>query len=220
MSTSLLGAGMLLQSGVFERDGEVVAGPTLDGAQTGYGPGYRIYECGDGQWFALVVPDAASWAGVAIGRRRSTRCPRPTFARLRGGVPDDAAGDHPGRRGRGGAREGVRDRARSDVDRSSERHRRAGRADRGDGPRQVPPGDPRRSRSTASSVASSRTRPPTGATSNRSAPCSGEGRSPTAGRGPCSRASVSTPSRCSMSSASGDVIDELLGSGVARQLGA
>jgi crotonobetainyl-CoA:carnitine CoA-transferase CaiB-like acyl-CoA transferase len=43
IASSLLGAGMLLQSGVFLRDGEVVRGPELDADQTGYGPGYRIY---------------------------------------------------------------------------------------------------------------------------------------------------------------------------------
>src|SRR5262249_26035810 len=36
VSTSLLGAGMLLQSGVFERDGQYVRQPELDAGQTGY----------------------------------------------------------------------------------------------------------------------------------------------------------------------------------------
>ncbi|MDZ7734292.1 MAG: CoA transferase [Acidimicrobiia bacterium] len=62
VATSLLGAGMLLQSGVYERDGELVRGPTLDADQTGYGPGYRIYRVANGQWFALVVPDGEAWA--------------------------------------------------------------------------------------------------------------------------------------------------------------
>jgi crotonobetainyl-CoA:carnitine CoA-transferase CaiB-like acyl-CoA transferase len=66
VATSLLGAGMLLQSGVFQRDGELIRGPELDGAQTGYGPGYRIYRCADGAWLALVIPDRAAW-----GRLRS-----------------------------------------------------------------------------------------------------------------------------------------------------
>ncbi|MGF7233636.1 MAG: CoA transferase [Frankia sp.] len=61
VATSLLGAGMLLQSGVFTRDGTCIRGPALDRRQTGYGPGYRIYEAGDGRWFALVLPDAAGW---------------------------------------------------------------------------------------------------------------------------------------------------------------
>jgi crotonobetainyl-CoA:carnitine CoA-transferase CaiB-like acyl-CoA transferase len=61
VGTSLLGAGMLLHSGVFLRDGEVVRGPALGADQTGYGPGYRLYETSDG-WLALVVPDEAAWS--------------------------------------------------------------------------------------------------------------------------------------------------------------
>jgi crotonobetainyl-CoA:carnitine CoA-transferase CaiB-like acyl-CoA transferase len=64
VATSLLGAGMLLYSGVFQRDGTLVAGPQLDDRQTGYGPGYRIYQGGDGNWFALVLPDRESWSRV------------------------------------------------------------------------------------------------------------------------------------------------------------
>jgi crotonobetainyl-CoA:carnitine CoA-transferase CaiB-like acyl-CoA transferase len=59
--TSLLGAGMLLQSGVFERDGEIVRGPALDRDQAGYGPGYRIFRAAEGEWLAMVVPDQAAW---------------------------------------------------------------------------------------------------------------------------------------------------------------
>jgi crotonobetainyl-CoA:carnitine CoA-transferase CaiB-like acyl-CoA transferase len=62
VGTSLLGAGMLLQSGVYHRDDGCVRGPELDAQQTGYGPGYRLYECGDGRWIAVVVPDRESWA--------------------------------------------------------------------------------------------------------------------------------------------------------------
>ncbi len=61
VSTSLLGAGMLMHGGVFRRDGEIVRGPELDARQTGYGPGYRIYEGADGEWFALVLPDPEAW---------------------------------------------------------------------------------------------------------------------------------------------------------------
>ncbi len=61
VSSSLLGAGLLLQSGVFRRDGALVRGPALDAEQTGYGPGYRIYRAGDDRWLALVVPDQAAW---------------------------------------------------------------------------------------------------------------------------------------------------------------
>ncbi|HEY8527649.1 MAG TPA: CoA transferase [Acidimicrobiales bacterium] len=89
VTTSLLGAGLLLHSGVFQRDGELVRGPELDAAQTGYGPGYRIYRAGDGRWLALVVPDADAW-----GRLRalvgSDDVPE-RYAPLRGGADEGAA---------------------------------------------------------------------------------------------------------------------------------
>jgi crotonobetainyl-CoA:carnitine CoA-transferase CaiB-like acyl-CoA transferase len=89
VATSLLGAGMLMQSGVFERDGALVPGPQLDGAQTGYGPGYRIYQCSDGEWLAVVLPDLESWERV-----RALVAPAAfpsSYAPLRGGSHDDAA---------------------------------------------------------------------------------------------------------------------------------
>jgi crotonobetainyl-CoA:carnitine CoA-transferase CaiB-like acyl-CoA transferase len=61
VATSLLGAGMLIQSGTFQRDGHVIRHPEVDQKQTGYGPGYRLYQGRDGGWFALVVPDRESW---------------------------------------------------------------------------------------------------------------------------------------------------------------
>ena len=86
VATSLLGAGLLMHSGVFTRDGELVTGPSLDGQQTGYGPGYRIYAGGDSGWLALVLPDADSW------RRLSAVVPLPAaYAPLRGGPADAAA---------------------------------------------------------------------------------------------------------------------------------
>jgi crotonobetainyl-CoA:carnitine CoA-transferase CaiB-like acyl-CoA transferase len=87
VATSLLGAGMLLHSGVFQRDGEVVRGPELDARQTGFGPGYRVYEAGDGNWLALVVPDPEGWARLR-SFPEATSLPA-TYAPLRGG-PDDA----------------------------------------------------------------------------------------------------------------------------------
>jgi crotonobetainyl-CoA:carnitine CoA-transferase CaiB-like acyl-CoA transferase len=89
VATSLLGAGILLHSGAFSRDGELVRGPSLDAAQTGYGPGYRIYAGSDGNWFALVVPSPEAW-------RRLTALPEATslpatYAPLRGGAADAAA---------------------------------------------------------------------------------------------------------------------------------
>jgi crotonobetainyl-CoA:carnitine CoA-transferase CaiB-like acyl-CoA transferase len=108
VTTSLLGAGLLLHSGVFERDGEVVPGPGLDAAQTGYGPGYRIYAGADGRWLALVLPDEAAWRRLAslpelaslpaeYGRRFEQigpllRCGPEDFARPRLMLPE--VGEH------------------------------------------------------------------------------------------------------------------------------
>ncbi len=61
VATSLLGAGMLIQSGTFQCDGQVIRHPEVDQQQTGYGPGYRLYQGSDGQWFALVLPDREAW---------------------------------------------------------------------------------------------------------------------------------------------------------------
>jgi crotonobetainyl-CoA:carnitine CoA-transferase CaiB-like acyl-CoA transferase len=89
VATSLLGAGMILQSGIFQRDGEVVRGPELDGDQTGYGPGYRIYRAGDGRWFALVLPDEAAWARLRTLPQLTGLT--ATFTPLRSGGDDVAA---------------------------------------------------------------------------------------------------------------------------------
>jgi crotonobetainyl-CoA:carnitine CoA-transferase CaiB-like acyl-CoA transferase len=89
VATSLLGAGMLLHSGVYERDGELVRGPELDALQTGYGPGYRIYEGGDGSWFALVVPDGEAWQALAALPEAASL--PATYAPLRGGAADAPA---------------------------------------------------------------------------------------------------------------------------------
>jgi crotonobetainyl-CoA:carnitine CoA-transferase CaiB-like acyl-CoA transferase len=87
VATSLLGAGVLVHSGVFLRDGELVPGPGLDARQTGYGPGYRIYQGRDGQWFALVLPDHQAWRRLA-----SVVSSLPAaYAPLRGGADDAAA---------------------------------------------------------------------------------------------------------------------------------
>jgi crotonobetainyl-CoA:carnitine CoA-transferase CaiB-like acyl-CoA transferase len=89
VATSLLGSGMLVQSGVFERDGVLVPGPELDARQTGYGPGYRLYEGSDGNWLALVLPDDRSWQVLAslagVGSLPEA------YAPLRGGPADAAA---------------------------------------------------------------------------------------------------------------------------------
>jgi crotonobetainyl-CoA:carnitine CoA-transferase CaiB-like acyl-CoA transferase len=92
VATSLLGAGVLMHSGVFERDGELVHGPELDGAQTGYGPGYRIYPGSDGAWFALVLPDPQSWSKLSqlLPLPEMAALPQ-TYAPLRGGELDPSA---------------------------------------------------------------------------------------------------------------------------------
>jgi len=89
VARSLLGAGMLLQSGAFLRDGQVVPGPELDARQTGYGPGYRIYEGADGNWLALVLPDDESWRRLASLPEASSL--PATYAPLRGGAVDAVA---------------------------------------------------------------------------------------------------------------------------------
>ncbi|MFV2177051.1 CoA transferase [Actinomadura sp. LOL_016] len=87
--TSLLGSGMLVQSGVFQRDGDLVRGPEVDARQTGYGPGYRVYEGGDGRWFALVLPDERAWSRLA-SLPEAASLP-DGYAPLRGGAGDAAA---------------------------------------------------------------------------------------------------------------------------------
>jgi crotonobetainyl-CoA:carnitine CoA-transferase CaiB-like acyl-CoA transferase len=92
--TSLLGAGMLLHSGVFLRDGELVRGPELDGDQMGFGPGYRIYRGAGDDWLAVVVPDAATW-GRLRGLVLATAPDAPALSEqpvlLRGGDDDAEA---------------------------------------------------------------------------------------------------------------------------------
>jgi crotonobetainyl-CoA:carnitine CoA-transferase CaiB-like acyl-CoA transferase len=61
VASSLLGAAMTLKSGAFLAGDTAVGGPALDAGQTGYGAAYRIYQGADDAWFALGVPDAATW---------------------------------------------------------------------------------------------------------------------------------------------------------------
>ena len=79
VSSSLLGAGMTLKSGAFLAGDAVVGGPVLDAQQTGYGAAYRLYQGADGAWFALAVPDAATWLGLrtAVARDDLPRSPPP-----------------------------------------------------------------------------------------------------------------------------------------------
>jgi crotonobetainyl-CoA:carnitine CoA-transferase CaiB-like acyl-CoA transferase len=91
VATSLLGAGMLLQSGVFQRDGTIRRGPELDAAQTGYGPGYRLYEGADGKWFALVLPDEVDWTRLRAVPGLAALDPR--YAPLRRGADDQSVSE-------------------------------------------------------------------------------------------------------------------------------
>jgi crotonobetainyl-CoA:carnitine CoA-transferase CaiB-like acyl-CoA transferase len=68
VETSLLGAGMLLNSGVHLHEGEVVRGPALDGDQLGWGPRHRLHRCAEGTWLAVVVPTDEAWAAVDLDR--------------------------------------------------------------------------------------------------------------------------------------------------------
>ena len=61
VSSSLLAAGLFLESGAFLAGDRVVTGPVLDAGQRGYGAAYRLYEGADAAWLALAVPDAAAW---------------------------------------------------------------------------------------------------------------------------------------------------------------
>ena len=89
VDTSLLGAGMLLQSGVFQRDGVVVRQPELDAAQSGYGPGYRLYECSDGNWLAVVIENPETWQRIS-SLPECSGLPRE-YMPLRRGPSDDLA---------------------------------------------------------------------------------------------------------------------------------
>jgi crotonobetainyl-CoA:carnitine CoA-transferase CaiB-like acyl-CoA transferase len=64
VSSSLLGAGLLLKSGAFLAGDAIVGGPVVDRDQRGYGAAYRLYQGGDGRWFALAVPDSDAWSAL------------------------------------------------------------------------------------------------------------------------------------------------------------
>ena len=92
VATSLLGAGMLLQSGVFQRDGEVVPGPSSTAQQTGLRPRLPDLRVRRRRWLALVLPDARGVAardGRPCARRR--RGLPAAYAPLRGGADDAVA---------------------------------------------------------------------------------------------------------------------------------
>jgi crotonobetainyl-CoA:carnitine CoA-transferase CaiB-like acyl-CoA transferase len=64
VESAQLSAGMLMKSEVHFVDGALRGDLELDGAQSGFGPFYRIYPTAQG-WLALACPDAASRGALA-----------------------------------------------------------------------------------------------------------------------------------------------------------
>ncbi len=85
VSSSLLAAGLFLESGAFVVGDSVVAGPVLDVDQRGYGATYRLYEGADGGWFALAIPDAAAWSRLRELLDAVDLPPEPPPLRTEGG---------------------------------------------------------------------------------------------------------------------------------------
>jgi len=92
VAVSLLGAALTLKSGAFLAADTVVSGPVLDAQQTGYGAAYRIYQGGDGGWFALAVPDAGAWDRLRAVVRLDglPASPPPLRTDSRGRQPEEA----------------------------------------------------------------------------------------------------------------------------------
>src|SRR5262249_8939434 len=54
--------------------------------QRGYGAAYRLYEGGDGEWFALAVPDAETWERLRAVVERDALPASPPPLRTDGGA--------------------------------------------------------------------------------------------------------------------------------------
>jgi crotonobetainyl-CoA:carnitine CoA-transferase CaiB-like acyl-CoA transferase len=85
--SSLLGAALTLKSGAFLAGDMITSGPVLDGGQRGYGAAYRLYQCADGAWFALAVPDGASWERLRTATGLAELPASPPPLRTEGGAP-------------------------------------------------------------------------------------------------------------------------------------
>ena len=59
----------------------------LDGEQRGYGAAYRLYQGADHAWFALAVPDAASWERLRTVTGLDELPTSPPPLRTEGGAP-------------------------------------------------------------------------------------------------------------------------------------
>jgi crotonobetainyl-CoA:carnitine CoA-transferase CaiB-like acyl-CoA transferase len=84
--SSLLGAALTLKSGAFLAGDTITSGPVLDAEQRGYGAAYRLYQGADGAWFALAVPDAATWQRLRAVVGVDELPPSPPPLRTEGGA--------------------------------------------------------------------------------------------------------------------------------------
>src|SRR5262249_32293320 len=72
-------------------DGDrVVAGPTLDAGQDGYGAAYRLYACAGGTWLALAVTDETAWRRLGEIVDAAGLRPSPPPLRATGDGPQPA----------------------------------------------------------------------------------------------------------------------------------
>ena len=90
VTSSLLGAAMLLKSGAFLVGGAAQQGPILDHQQTGYGAAYRIYQAKDGSWLALAIQDSDAWERLRQVVGGEDLPPSPPPLRTRNGEPQQA----------------------------------------------------------------------------------------------------------------------------------
>jgi crotonobetainyl-CoA:carnitine CoA-transferase CaiB-like acyl-CoA transferase len=90
VATSLLGAAMWLTSGAVRVGDRLVAGPTLDAGQDGYGAAYRLYACAGDTWLALAVTDQAAWDGLVEVVGAADLPPSPPPLRTAGDGPQAA----------------------------------------------------------------------------------------------------------------------------------
>ena len=95
VTSTLLGAALTLKSGAFLAGDDAITGPLLDDRQTGYGATYRIYEGGDRAWFALVIPDGATWTRLCdlLGAAGLPETPPPLRTTVTGCEADQAVED-------------------------------------------------------------------------------------------------------------------------------
>jgi crotonobetainyl-CoA:carnitine CoA-transferase CaiB-like acyl-CoA transferase len=91
VSSSLLAAGLWMKSGAFVAGDAVVTGPSVDAGQHGYGAAYRLYQGGDGRWFAIAIPDTATWNRMrqVVGLEDLPLSPPPLRTRTGDAQPEE-----------------------------------------------------------------------------------------------------------------------------------